>query len=79
MNEDNVDVEVERQGIEETTKKCSSRGHISGRSKRTCGNDKCKTNLNQAILSSVDQDGFWDFRYQKVFFRRPKDVIGANT
>lgn len=38
-----------------------------------------KTNLNQAILSSVDQDGFWDFRYQKVFFRRPKDVIGANT
>lgn len=67
MNEDNVDVEVERQGIEETTKVCSSHGHISGRSKRTCGNDKCKTNLNQAILSSVDQDGFWTFATRKYF------------
>lgn len=58
MFEDNVDVEVERQRIEETTKVCCNCGHINARSKRICGNERCKTNLKQAELSSADPDGF---------------------
>lgn len=58
MFEDNVDVEVERQRIEETNKVCSSCEHINGRSKRICGNERCKSNLKQAELSSADPDGF---------------------
>lgn len=65
MFEDNVDVEVERQRIEETNKVCSSCGHINGRSKRICGNERCKTNLKQAELSSADPDGFGTFTTRK--------------
>lgn len=65
MYEDNVDVEVERQRIEETTKVCSSCGHINGRSKRISGNERCKTNLKQAELSSEDPDGLGTFTTRK--------------
>lgn len=65
MFEDNVDVEVERQRIEETTKVCCNCGHINARSKRICGNERCKTNLKQAELSSADPDGFGTFTTKK--------------
>lgn len=65
MFEDNVDVEEERQRIEETTKVCSSCGHINGRSKRICGKERCITNLKQAESSSADPDGFGTFTTRK--------------